>query len=126
MSSGPQMDGGGGRAVTPEMFVSEDGSVSWNDLGSTIISVFILVFWYGPINLALAAGDAFTRVVGGTADYFAEFVRATIGAPGVHIAAAWGGAEEFVTDAGLLGYVVSLAIVLLTAYIVARGVGSVQ
>lgn len=89
----------------------------------TVFGGVVLAFFEGLIALPLGAAKAVSLLFDTISSGMAELIRKVVGPSGA-FEVAWAAANAQVIASGVLGFVLAIAVVLATMYIVALGVDS--
>lgn len=89
-----------------------------------VSTVFGAIFT-GVASVVLGLADIPLALLGGFADFIGRLVSVLTGLPALVVRGSWNEAIAFVMDAGIAGYVVAIAIVLASTYVIAWGVNAV-
>jgi len=101
-------------------------TIDWRKLGLTLVGGGILAYFQGVAATLLSLADIPIGLLAGFADWLGRLVTLLVGYNSRKLWASWRAAGEFVADAGIAGFLVALAIVLTTLYIVAEVVSRVR
>jgi len=101
-------------------------SIQWGRLGLSLVGATILAYFRGIVEAFLSLADIPIALLSGLADFAGELVTLVAGFPAVIVRGSWRGAIEYVTSAGIAGYVLAIAVVLLSTYFVAEVVSRVR
>lgn len=110
-----------GVSLDPRVFLNPNGyTINWSYLGATVIGGTILAYFEGVARVVLAFANLLLSAPRGLASFFGDVIELVVGFPAVIVDRGWQAAIPFVQDAGIAGFVVAVAIVLATFYVVAR------
>ena len=100
--------------------VRGDGTLLWGSILGTAVGSVVLAIFEGWITTILALLRVPVTWLQGLGDFFGAATRLIYGVPAAIISGSWDQVLPLVESAGILGFVVALAIVLTTLYIVAE------
>jgi len=106
--------------VSVEDYLNESGSrigINWGRLATTLLGASVLAYFEGAAAAVLSLFDIPIGLLGGLASFSGEFLGLLVGFPAALIRSGWSGAVPYVLDAGLVGYVFAIALVLVSLYL---------
>lgn len=119
------MGSSGGGSLNPGEFLS-GYSINWGKLGLAVVGGTILAYFEGVARVVLAFANLVLSIPRWFATYYGDIVELVIGFPALIIDRSWQAALPFVQDAGIAGFIVALAIVLATTYVMALVIDRVR
>jgi hypothetical protein len=94
--------------------------VEWARLGRTLVGATIGAWFTGLVSVLLGLSDLPLAVAEWLAGFLGKLVELVVGIPAGIVRGSWAPAAAFLEGTGPAGFVLALAIVLLTLYVVAR------
>ena len=106
--------------VRPSQFV--DGTrIEWQALAGALFGGVFLAITQSWTQLIVSITDTVSGLALATADYYARVIEAYLSVPARALDGMWESTADFVSQAGLLGFVVAIGIVLTIMWFVTRG-----
>ena len=103
--------------VDLSQFLSSDGTrIRFGRLTEVSVGTFIGAIFAGIASVILSLADVPIALLGGLSSFLGSLIEALLGLYTALIDGGFAGASEFVLDAGPLGFVVPVGLVLVTLY----------
>jgi len=101
-------------------------TIRWRRLAAAIVGASVLAYFEGIVATLLSLADIPISVLARLASFFGDLITVALSVPTSRISFGWAQAAPFVREAGILGFIVALLLVLLMLYIVAEVVSRVR
>jgi len=99
-------------------FLTADGTrIRFGRVAEVGVGAVIAALFTGTVSVVLGLADIPLALLGGLTDFLASVVAIVAGLPSVIVSRGFAAAVPFVLEAGIAGYVVAIAIVLVTLYV---------
>ena len=105
--------------VSPSEFV-DGADVEWARLARTLVGATFGAIFTGWASIVLAGADVVLRPLEWLGGFLGSLVDVLVGIPARYVALSWAGPLELIEGSGPLGFVLAVAIVLLTLYVAVR------
>jgi hypothetical protein len=102
-----------------------DSGIQWGNLLRMVFGGAVLAYFSGIVSVILGIFDIPIALLSGLASFGGEVVAVLAGLPVVIVESGFAAAVPFVVDSGPAGFVVAVAIVLVTLFVVAEVVSRV-
>jgi hypothetical protein len=109
---------GGGDSLMDRVLA--DGRIRWQALFGAVVGGVAYAVFQGWISTVLALFRVPVTWLSGLTSFYGDLVGLIYGVPAAIISGSWDQVLPLVESAGILGFVVALAIVLTTLYVVAE------
>ena len=105
--------------VDLSQFLTDGGTrIRWSRVSEVGVGGVLGAIFTGVASVILGIADVPIALLGGLSSFAGELLAIVAGLPAVIVSSGFRGAVPFVLEAGIAGYVVAIAIVLVTLYIV--------